>query len=150
EPPRTLDAPRPAPRPFPEPPAAPAEPQRAAPETRSARTDALAKQSESGIAQAQAERERVTAPQASAPPVAAAVPDTAPGTPAPSQRAKVAKPAQAESAERLEDKAQAGNVAGAGPAWRAYENQPPEKWLERVAELRRGGREADARDMLAE
>jgi len=148
EAPRALDEPRPAIRPFAEPPAAPAEPQRNAP----SRTDALAKQAESGAAAgAQAEQERPAAPRAPAPPAKAAAPDAASGAFVQSQRARsAAKLPQEESAGRLEDRARADNAAEARPVWQGYENQPPEKWLERVAELRRGARDAEARDMLAE
>ena len=41
-------------------------------------------------------------------------------------------------------------AAGPQPAWQGYESQPPEKWLERVEELRRVRRDAEAREMLAE
>lgn len=34
--------------------------------------------------------------------------------------------------------------------WRDLENQPPEKWLERIAELRRQNREPDVDELLAE
>jgi hypothetical protein len=34
--------------------------------------------------------------------------------------------------------------------WRGLEDQPPEKWLERLAEFRRDNRQADANELLAE
>jgi hypothetical protein len=34
--------------------------------------------------------------------------------------------------------------------WQGYENEPPQKWLDRIAELRRTGRASDAEAMLAE
>lgn len=36
------------------------------------------------------------------------------------------------------------------PVWRAFEKEPPEKWLAQVEELRRQGRTADAEEMLSE
>ncbi len=36
------------------------------------------------------------------------------------------------------------------PLWRGLEDQPPEKWLERLAEYRRDNRQADADELLAE
>ena len=36
------------------------------------------------------------------------------------------------------------------PAWRGYENEPPQKWLERIAELRKRGEAVLANEMVAE
>ncbi|MEQ1775196.1 MAG: hypothetical protein ABL891_15570 [Burkholderiales bacterium] len=36
------------------------------------------------------------------------------------------------------------------PLWRGLEDQPPEKWLERLAEFKRDNRQADADELLAE
>jgi hypothetical protein len=36
------------------------------------------------------------------------------------------------------------------PTWLGLENQPPEKWLERLAEFKREGRSADAEELLNE
>lgn len=36
------------------------------------------------------------------------------------------------------------------PPWRGLEDQPPEKWLERLADLRRDNRQADTDELLAE
>jgi hypothetical protein len=36
------------------------------------------------------------------------------------------------------------------PLWRGLEEQPPEKWLERLAEFKRDGRQADADELLTE
>jgi hypothetical protein len=36
------------------------------------------------------------------------------------------------------------------PVWRGYEKEPPQKWLERISELKRQGRIVDADAMLAE
>lgn len=36
------------------------------------------------------------------------------------------------------------------PIWSGFEAQPAEKWIERIEDLRRTGREADAREMLEE
>jgi hypothetical protein len=34
--------------------------------------------------------------------------------------------------------------------WEGFEKEPPEKWLERIEELRRQGRSAEAEEMLSE
>jgi hypothetical protein len=36
------------------------------------------------------------------------------------------------------------------PVWSGFEQQPPEKWLMRIEELRRTGREIEADEMLVE
>jgi hypothetical protein len=36
------------------------------------------------------------------------------------------------------------------PVWHGYEKEPPQKWLERIEELKRQGRAAEAEDMLSE
>jgi len=53
-----------------------------------------------------------------------------------------------ESRARIEPRNDA--AVGPRPVWQGYENQPPEKWLERVEELFRAGRDAEAREMLME
>jgi hypothetical protein len=50
--------------------------------------------------------------------------------------------------QNARDDAAAGSAPS--PVWQGYERQPAEKWLERVEELRRAGRDAEAREMLAE
>jgi hypothetical protein len=153
EAPRSAEAPRPAPRPFAETPAIAAGARRAVPEAPPPQTSTLAKETESGAAAgvrervATAERE-VPAQRAPAAP-AAAVPDATVGALA--RQEAGAKSAQPESANRMEQQLRDDVAAGAPrPIWWGYDSQPPEKWLERVEELRRAGREAEARDMLAE
>jgi hypothetical protein len=36
------------------------------------------------------------------------------------------------------------------PAWHGFEKEPPRKWLEKIEELKRQGRVAEAEEMLAE
>jgi hypothetical protein len=36
------------------------------------------------------------------------------------------------------------------PAWHGFEKEPPQKWLERIEELKRQGLAAEAEDMLSE
>ena len=43
-----------------------------------------------------------------------------------------------------------GALASRARVWAGFEPQPPEKWIERIEELRRTGREAEAREMLEE
>jgi hypothetical protein len=68
--------------------------------------------------------------------------------------APAAAPAAKPSSSRLmasEMRKEAAAAADARPpVWQGYENAPPEKWLERIAELRRQERGADAEAMLAE
>jgi len=40
--------------------------------------------------------------------------------------------------------------ASRAPVWTGWERQPPEKWIERIEELRRAGQETEAREMLEE
>jgi len=59
--------------------------------------------------------------------------------------------AEVESARMMAGSAQSG-VPGQGkaPPWQGYEKEPPQKWLDRIAELRRQGETAVAGEMLAE
>jgi hypothetical protein len=59
-----------------------------------------------------------------------------------------AVPAPAANAARPELGAAA--PASPAPVWAGFERQPPEKWVERIGELRRAGRETEAREMLEE
>lgn len=43
-----------------------------------------------------------------------------------------------------------GALASRPPIWSGFERQPPEKWVTYIEELRRAGREAEAREMLEE
>jgi hypothetical protein len=150
--PQAAEAPRLAPRPFTEPPAAPAESRRSLSEAPPPQPAAPAKEIESGAA---VPRDRapvapeLQAQRAPAPPAAAALPDAVGGL-----ARQQAKPtlAQPERGNRMEQKARDDAAPSSAPSlvWQAYERQPPEKWLERVEELRRAGRDAEAREMLAE
>ncbi|MBM3357444.1 MAG: hypothetical protein FJY54_06925 [Betaproteobacteria bacterium] len=68
--------------------------------------------------------------------------------------ADLAKPAAAaapESGRPAEVDPGTGRVLGERlPVWHAYERERPEKWLERIEELRRQGQGAAAEEMLAE
>jgi hypothetical protein len=144
------EAPRPAPRPFAEPPGAPAESRRAVPDATQpppqASTQEMDLGAATGVRQRAATAEREQAP-ASPPPAPA--PDAA-GSP-PGRLQAGAKPAVPESSNRMEQKLRDDAAAAAPrPAWQGFERQPPEKWLERVEELRRAGRDEQAREMLAE
>jgi hypothetical protein len=73
-------------------------------------------------------------------PSPAAVPEgrIAASPPPPPPAAVMSKPAPAKLAQqRL-------------PLWRSLEDQPPEKWLERLAEFKRDNRQADADELLTE
>ena len=150
------EAPRPASRPFPEATTS-SEPKQSAPESPPLPSDALAKRTQQGASTGQAleraQREQ-PAPRPSSPraateaPQAPAIPDSAAGPGGAQPRGiQQAAPERAPGArqEMRED------VAGPSrPVWRDYEAQPPEKWLERVAELHRSGRAREANEMLAE
>ena len=173
-PPPPAEAPPPAPRPFADPPAAPDE-LRAAPAAPPAQTGSLAKETDPGAAagareraatvEREAQAQRVPAPpaertpaspgekavppaeKASAPPVAAA-PDAATGA---LGRSQVQSRRALPDANRMEQKPREDLAAAASrPVWQGFERQPPEKWLVRMEELRRTGRDEDAREMLME
>ena len=150
--PPAAEAPRPAPQPFAEPPATPGESRRAVPEA-PAQTRSLAKEMEPGAAAGARERaataEREVQAQRAAPPATAAPPGKATEAPArPQARLGAAQPDSANRAEQQPRDDVAG--VGARPVWQGFERQPPDKWLERVAELRRSGRDEEAREMLVE
>jgi hypothetical protein len=97
----------------------------------------IAKSTEPGAGSADA-ASAVEATKAAEPPKAAA---------SPPPRALSRQQAQSDqaSAERK------GNVpASQAPVWAGWERQAPEKWIERIEELRRIGLEAEAREMLEE
>ncbi len=95
--------------------------------------------------------------RSAAPPAAPALEDRAAAPPPsvavsrsaqPSARGPVLAP------DRARVMAQAAESASArsdrSPVWRGFENEPPQKWLERIEELKRQERAADAAEMLAE
>ena len=67
--------------------------------------------------------------------------DTAPRAAAP-QPMPMKKRIQAERAKPLADKRP--------PVWHGLEQEPPQKWLERLADLRKQGRTGEANELLAE
>lgn len=89
---------------------------------------------EAGV-RSEAGRNATRSPMQEAPAVATA--SIAPPPAAKTAPASAAKPAL----RPLEKRAQ---------VWRGLEEQPPEKWLDRLAELKRDGRQADADELLAE
>jgi hypothetical protein len=146
---RAAGAPHPEPQPFTEPPSL--ESRRAMPGAAPpAQTSPLAREMEpgtvAGARQRAATAAREQVPGAPAPPPPATVPDAALG----GQEAKP-RPALPESSNRMEQKLR-DDMAPAvpRPPWEGFERQAPEKWLERVDELRRAGRDEEAREMLAE
>lgn len=86
-------------------------------------------------ARGEADRNATRGPMPEAPAVATA-------SVAPLSAAKTAPASAAKPALRLLEKP--------APLWRGLEDQPPEKWLERLAEFKRDGRQADADELLAE
>ena len=152
-----LEAARPAPRPFAEAPAPHAEQKLAAPEA-PLPADALAKRTQPGglanQSQERAEREQQPAQRPAAPPLAqappaSALPDAGAGAMAPSPP-RAARQGAPESGLAARPGMRDDVAATARTVWQGYEKQPPEKWLERIEELQRTGRTAEARDMLAE
>jgi hypothetical protein len=75
---------------------------------------------------------------------------------APPRREDRSAVAGAPPAEEASAKALAGSLAlqsggrDRAPAWQGYEKEPPQKWLDRIAELRRQGETAQADEMAAE
>ena len=68
---------------------------------------------------------------------------TAPGAASPAPKLMVEDRMAAEPARsRLEERSP--------PVWRGLEQEPPQKWLERLAELRKQGRAGEAEELLAE
>jgi len=107
-------------------------------------------------ARARGEADRAVAPRAAAPRRSAPAEDM--------QAQSAPAPAMAESRAAASPPPPAAVVMGkpAPPAqaklaapprvlvWRGLEDQPPEKWLERLAEFKRDNRQADADELLAE
>ena len=100
---------------------------------------------------------RVEEPAAVTSPPAPAVEDGLTRTPdgAPQRGARsAAAGAPAAKAESARDLARTAPLPAPGrdktPAWQGYEKEPPQKWLERIAEFQRLGEAGAARDMLEE
>lgn len=71
--------------------------------------------------------------------------------PPPRAAAPAAQPPSRQAARMSSEARKEGAAEEArSPAWQAYENEPPHKWLDRIAELRRQHRPAEADAMLAE
>jgi len=98
-----------------------------------------------------AEERRAAAPQPAAPAedLAARAPAAARRSVAPLVAAPASKPAPHANA-MMEARKEAASADAPAPVWQGFEKEPPQRWLERVAELRRVGRVADADAMLAE
>jgi hypothetical protein len=89
----------------------------------------------------------------SAAPPAKSTEDLAARTPAVAERraAPMAAPAEPAGARRLtQAKKEAAATEDRPPVWHGLENEPPQKWIERVAELRRQQRGVEAEALLAE
>ncbi|HEU0290576.1 MAG TPA: hypothetical protein VFR39_07490 [Burkholderiales bacterium] len=96
---------------------------------------------------------RAVAPQATAPAedLAARAPATAERSVAPKVAAPAPKPAAAPLAKAmLEARKEAASADAPAPVWQGFEKEPPQRWLDRIAELRRLERVADADAMLVE
>ena len=70
--------------------------------------------------------------------------------PAPVQPAAKPVPKAAVSDQGRSMEAGGGAVLQRPPIWSDLERQPPEKWLERIEELRRAGRTAESNELLTE
>jgi hypothetical protein len=75
-------------------------------------------------------------------------------TPATAESGAAPVPAAKPAAPRLKASEARKEAAAATdarpPVWQGYDNEPPQKWLDRIAELKRQERVADADAMLAE
>lgn len=141
--PRPAEPARPAPEPFAER-RADFEPRSAPPAPAQSQAGNLAKEADSGAAAGSGVLGRAQSTPAEtvpAAPVGGAAMRSRPSPAAPA--AKLAP----RDAEHRGDDARAG---AARTVWSGFERQPPEKWLERIEELRRTGRAPDADEMLAE
>ena len=97
----------------------------------------------SSQSQESAPRPAADAPQRQAPVgVRGSAADTAPPAAAPKPMTMEKRMQVEERAKPLADKRP--------PVWRGLEQEPPQKWLERVAELRKQGRAGEADELLAE
>lgn len=88
-------------------------------------------------------------------PPAASAEDIAARAPAAAERRSppaAAAPAPERSRSRImaQSRKEAASPDAGTPAWSGFETQPPQKWRERIGELRRHGRVAEAEAMLAE
>ena len=96
---------------------------------------------------------RAVAPQAAAPAedLAARAPAAAERSVAPTIAAPAPKPAAAPfSSVMLGARKEVASADDPAPVWQGFEKEPPQRWLERIAELRKLDRVADADAMLAE
>lgn len=77
------------------------------------------------------------------------------GEPEAERRARTAEsgaPAAEEESAKALARSVPSKITGRvqAPAWQGYEKEPPQKWLERIAELRRQGETVAANEMVAE
>lgn len=86
------------------------------------------------------QRPRADAPTPHAPSTGVRGPDTAPPVAAPQPKPLADRRMQAEQAPAMKRP----------PVWHGLEQEPPQKWLERLAELKRQGRPGEAQELLAE
>lgn len=85
----------------------------------------------------------------------AATPPAEDSAPAAAERnaapmASAPAPAPARSRIMAEARKEAASADAGAPVWQGFDKEPPRKWLERIDELRRQGRAADADAMLVE
>ena len=95
--------------------------------------------------------QRAAAPQAATPAedLAAKAPGAAERSVASKAVAPASKPAPLANVMMGASK-EAASADAPAPAWQGFEKEPPQRWLERIAELRRLERVADAEAMMAE
>ena len=78
-----------------------------------------------------------------------AEPFPAPAAPPPAAEGRIAAPAPASAAKAVQQRS--GPQQMTHPAWfTELDNQPPEKWLERLAQFKRDGRQAEADEVMSE
>ena len=100
-----------------------------------------------------AERRAAPAPQAApSEDLAARAPVAAERRAAPMAAAPASEPAGARSMMQARKEVAEAAASGADklPVWHGYEKEPPQKWLERISELKRQQRAAEAEAMLVE
>ncbi len=143
--PRPAAPPRPAPQPFAEYQIAPGLRAPAPTEPR-AQSGTLAKEAEPGAGVGSGALERAP----TKPTAAADAPAPAATGPAAQAKSSIASPKPRAAAREAEHQRDDAGALAARPVWTGFEQQPPEKWLARIEELRRNGRETEADEMLVE
>jgi hypothetical protein len=102
------------------------------------------------VPEARQERDVAAAPESPPKAAAAPPPDLAKAAPPPPQARAAAKPMMKEAQRSDERYGEPAPLPGVAVLVKELDKQPPEKWLERIQDLRRQGRLAEAEELAAE